>query len=267
MLSVLYITELASENMNEQKLKEAFDNDGYVYVPEFLKGEALQELLSNIDRFIESIVPKMPRGTVYYEDLTRPETLKQIQRLHKHDPYFEKMYYGSCFEKLAEVLLGGPVSTEADNFQFFNKPPKEGLPTPPHQDGFYFKLNPCEAVTMWMALEEVDEENGCVRYVQGSHLRGMRPHGRSGTLGFSQGITDYGTDEDKANEIAFHAQAGDLLVHHAMMIHLAGANTSTTRTRKAIGTIYYSQRAKVDHEAKAAHQRKMNEELKEAGKI
>ena len=153
-------------------------------------------------------------------------------------------------EAVAAVLLGGEVNREANNSQYFNKPPKEGLATPPHQDGYYFKLEPCEALTMWLALEEVDEENGCVRYVKGSHLRGMRPHGRSGTLGFSQGITDYGTDEDKANEIGFHAQAGDLLVHQAMMIHLAGANTSSTRTRKAIGTIYYSQRAKVDHEAK-----------------
>ena len=120
---------------------------------------------------------------------------------------------------------------------------------------------------MWLALEEVDEANGCVRYVKGSHQRGMRPHGLSGTLGFSQGITNYGTNEDKANETTFHAQAGDLLIHHAMMIHLAGANTSTTRTRKAIGMIYYSQNAKVDHEAKAVHQHKVTENLKSTGRI
>jgi len=32
---------------------------------------------------------------------------------------------------------------------------------------------------MWMALEPVDEGNGCVRYVQGSHLKGMRPRGKT----------------------------------------------------------------------------------------
>ena len=230
-----------NEKTNERGWKEAFDREGYVHIPGFLKGEALQELLNKINGFIETVVPKLPREAVYYEDINRPETLKQIQRLHDHDPYFEKMYYGSRFENLAEVLLGGPVSREANNFQYFNKSPKEGLPTPPHQDGYYFKLKPCEALTMWLALEEVDEENGCVRYVEGSHLRGMRPHGRSGTLGFSQGITDYGTGEDRAHEKSFHAYPGDLLVHHAMMIHLAGPNTSISRTRKAIGMIYYSQ--------------------------
>jgi ectoine hydroxylase-related dioxygenase (phytanoyl-CoA dioxygenase family) len=49
--------------------------------------------------------------------------------------------------------------------QYFNKPPSVGQPTPPHQDGYYFMLDPCEAVTMWFALDEVDEENGRMRYV------------------------------------------------------------------------------------------------------
>jgi len=254
-----------NEKEKQHELKAGFERDGYVFIPGFLKSDALQELLSNVDRYLETIIPKLPHGTVLYEDINRPETLKQTGKLHRHDKYFEKLYYESRFEKLAEVLLGGPLSKEADNFQYFNKPPKEGLPTPPHQDGYYFKIEPCEAVTMWLALEEVDEENGCVRYVKGSHQRGMRPHGLSGTLGFSQGITNYGTNEDKANEIKFHAQAGDLLIHHAMMIHLAGANTSTTRTRKAIGMIYYSQNAKVDHEAKAAHEAKAVHQLKVGG--
>ena len=256
--------------MNEKEkheLKADFERDGYVFIPGFLKGDTLRELLSNIDRYLETIVSKMPREKVYYEDINRPGTLKQVLGLHIYDKYFERLYYGNRFEKLAEILLGSSLSREADNFQYFNKPPKEGLPTPPHQDGYYFKIKPCEAVTMWLALEEVDEENGCVRYVKGSHQRGMRPHGLSGTLGFSQGITNYGTNEDKANETTFHAQAGDLLIHHAMMIHLAGANTSTTRTRKAIGMIYYSQNAKVDHEAKAVHQHKVTENLKSTGRI
>lgn len=49
------------------------------------------------------------------------------------------------------------------------KPPRIGKGTPPHQDGYYFMLEPNEAVTMWMALEDVNEENGCVRYVKESH--------------------------------------------------------------------------------------------------
>ena len=120
---------------------------------------------------------------------------------------------------------------------------------------------------MWLALDEVDEENGCVRYVLGSKERGMRPHGRTQTLGFSQGITDYGLPEDQANEVALPAQPGDLLVHHAMTIHRADGNHSKTRHRRALGFIYYSEQAQEDESAHAAYQKKLSEELAQSGKI
>ena len=134
-------------------------------------------------------------------------------------------------------------------------------------DGYYFKLDPCEAVTMWLTLEPVDLENGCVRYVPGSHRRGMRPHGRTQTLGFSQGIIDYPQLEDTAAEVPMPAAAGDLLAHDAMTIHRADGNASATRTRRALGFIYYSERAKEDRETQEAYQRQLAADLREAGKI
>lgn len=153
------------------------------------------------------------------------------------------------------------------NMQYFNKPPGIGQPTPPHQDGYYFMLEPCEAVTMWFALDDVDEENGCVRYVRGSHRRGMREHARTQTLGFSQGIVDYPTDTDRECEITFPAKPGDLLVHDAMTIHRADGNRSATRSRRALGFIYYSERAREDADAHAAYQRNLAEDMKAVGKI
>ena len=141
-----------------------------------------------------------------------------------------------------------------------------GWDTPPHQDGYYFRLEPNEAVTMWLALEDVDEENGCVRYVPGSHKLGMRPHGMTGTLGFSRGITDYGP-EDVHKEVFFPTKAGDLLVHHSLTIHRADGNSSLSRTRKAIGLIYYAEKAKQDVKAVEAHRRQLTRDLKAQDKI
>ena len=81
--------------------------------------------------------------------------------------------------------------------KFFSKPPG-GRATPEHQDGAYFKLDRLEAVrrwhavtamlcqvTLWLALDRVDGENGCLQYRVRSHKTGLLPHTRSGTLGFS----------------------------------------------------------------------------------
>ncbi len=178
--------------------------------------------------------------------------------------FFVKLTFYSVLEALAEFLMHDKAL--AQNLQYFNKPPGVGRPTPAHQDGYYFMLNPCAALTMWLALEPVDEENGCVRYLPGSHRRGVRPHSRTTTLGFSQGISDYG-DEDRAAEQSIVAEPGDLLVHHAMTIHRANGNQSATRTRKAIGLVYYGASAKEDKAAKAAYQEKLTREMTAAGRI
>jgi phytanoyl-CoA hydroxylase len=81
----------------------------------------------------------------------------------------------------------------------------------------------------------------------------MRPHGRTQTIGFSQSITDYGTPEDEANVIACPANPGDVLIHHCMTIHSANANTSSFRSRKALGLIYFGASAQPDLEAREAY--------------
>lgn len=256
------------DDLNEKRqkeLRESFLKDGFIFFPGFLNQNEIDSVNKKIQEFIAQKVSEMPTDQVYYEDKSDENTLKQLQQLFKYDPFFYDMMFGSRFEKLASILLDDEVIGK--NIQYFNKPPKIGKPTPAHQDGYYFMLEPNEAVTMWMALEPVDEENGCVRYVKGSHKKGMREHGRTQTLGFSQGITDFGTEEDLANEVFFPTQAGDLLVHHSLTIHRADGNSTTDRTRKAMGFIYYAAKAKEDKKAHEEYAKKLAQELAQKEKI
>ncbi len=234
--------------------REQFEQNGFVAVPGFLDPSEVATCNRELERFIAEVVPSLPPEHAFYEDRDAPSTLKQLQSLHEHDPWFAELMNGKP-RALAEQLLGSEVT--AENMQFFNKPPGIGQLTPPHQDAYYFKLDPPDALTMWMALEEVDEENGCVRYVRGSHLKGLRPHGPTGTLGFSQGMTDFGTAEDDAEEQVMPASPGDLLAHHALTIHRADGNSSSTRSRRALGFIFYSVNAKQDDTAREAYHRQL----------
>jgi phytanoyl-CoA hydroxylase len=186
----------------------------------------------------------------FYEDREKLGTLKQLQSMHVHDRWFGD-FFGGRVRQLAEELLG--VEVVGRNMQFFNKPPGIGRPTPPHQDGYYFKIDPPSAVTMWLALDLADEDNGCVRYVKASHRKGMRPHTLTETLGFSQGVSDFGTSEDEVNEVAVTAAPGDLLAHHALTIHRADRNCSARRNRRALGCIFYSVEAVEDLVAEAGY--------------
>ena len=243
--------------------KSSFEEDGFIAVPGFCEADELESIESALTRFIDEVLPTLPSEEVFYEDKGDQTTLKQIQRMHEHDEFFAAFFERKPAQ-LAEVLLGEPVIGK--NMQYFNKPPGIGKATPAHQDGQYFMLQPCHALTMWMALDRVDEENGCVRYLRGSHHDGLRPHERTQTLGFSQGIMNYGKNEPR-EEVPCLAQPGDLLAHHALTIHRADANLSPTRSRRALGFIFYVESAREDKVAHGAYQKHLAAEMSAAGKI
>ena len=220
--------------MHDSSLKETFDTDGFVVIRGFLPPDELGRLKDNLDRYIREVVPHLPDGDAFYDDKSRPETLKQMNRIQQ-DPFFAEYLRHPLWSAAAESLLG--ESAWVHGAEWFNKPPNTNHVTPPHQDNYYFCLTPPKVLTMWLALDEVDEENGCLRYVKGSHLRGLRPHHRTQTLGFSQGIADY-TETDIAEETPIPAQPGDILIHHGNTIHRANANRSTTRHRRSFGMVF-----------------------------
>lgn len=245
------------------ELKQYFDRDGYVAIKGFLDETQSSELLSQTQRFIKEVVPIIPVEEVYYENKTNQLTLKQVQKIHDYDDYYLKLATSHEVVSLAEKLLGGPVTLK--NMQYFNKVPRIGQGTPAHQDGYYFKIKPQQAITMWLSLGDADEKNGAVCYIPGSHKMGMRQHNTTKMLGFSQGISDWSVDDDES-EIQMRAQAGDLLVHHSLTIHRANANQSEN-SRQSVGFIFYRQDVVEDKAAHDSYKAKLNEKLAAQGKI
>ncbi len=241
-------------------LKTDFDRDGFVVVRNFLPSAELAELQANLDRYIRDIVPTLPPADAFYEDRDRPETLKQLQRLDR-DPFFAEYQRNRRWTELAETLLGEPAAS--DQPEWFNKPAGTNHVTPPHQDNFYFCLTPPSVLTIWLALERVDAENGCLRYVVGSHDRGIRPHAKSKILGFSQGLTDYSTD-DFTRERAALLAPGDAVAHHGLTIHRADANLSPSRPRPSFALVFKAlstQRDQAAYERYLASAKQQHQEM------
>ena len=231
--------------MKYAKYRAVFERDGFVVIPQFMSGEAFDELTSNLDRYIREVVPGLPDSDAFYQDRSRLETLKQMQHMSV-DPFFSNYRTNPQWAEMAHSLLGEPAN--AQGTEWFNKPPGTVHPTPPHQDNYYFNLTPPSVLTAWLALDPVDRENGCLRYVKGSHLSGIRPHGSTSVLGFSQGVADYGPD-DEAKEAVIELQPGDLAIHHGETIHRADPNTSATRSRRAFAMVWRGDSCRLDEEA------------------
>lgn len=249
--------------MNYEQYCPAFERDGFVIVRQFLAPAELDELRSELDRYIRDVVPGLPDSHAFYEDRSRPDTLKQMQYM-TDDPFFASRVREPKWVALATTLLGEEANSQG--CEWFNKPAGSSRPllTPPHQDNYYFNLKPPQALTIWVALDPVDRGNGCLRYVAGSHLVGLRPHATSQVIGFSQGIVDYGP-QDEAREVQILLQPGDAVVHHCELIHRAEPNTSTTRSRRAFAMVFRGVSCQVDEAGYQRYSEQVKKQHREKG--
>jgi len=140
---------------------------------------------------------------------------------------------------LDDAVLGLVESLYGPDFHFFVshficKPGVDGRRVPWHEDSAYWKgiLEPMEALTIWLAIDESTEENGCMKLVPRSHLTGRK------------GFSDYeGVDTETSvfpTEIETQQQRSDRAVpitlkpnqcsiHDARMIHGSEPNISGKR--------------------------------------
>lgn len=236
--------------MSQDSRKSDYDRDGFIVVRSFLSDTELSELRQELDRYISDVVPSLPETAAFFHDQTQPQSLKQLQHMGC-DPFFEACRSHPEWSALAHELIG--EECHAQEPEWFNKPPQTDHITPPHQDNYYFCLGPPNVATLWLALDPVDSENGCLTYVAGSHRLGIRPHGATQVLGFSQGITDYG-DDDRTREVAIDLNPGDLIAHHGETIHRADANRSKDRQRRAFAMVFRGVSCQRDNDAYARYE-------------
>ncbi len=116
------------------------------------------------------------------------------------------------------------------NSHLFAKSSQDNRAVPWHQDGRYWgAINPLRAVTLWVALDDATAENGAVRYFPGSHRLGARAHAATedNALVLNHALEDKPTDfaDTKVNAL----RAGQVSLHHPLLIHGSPANTSNAR--------------------------------------
>ncbi|MCW5773815.1 MAG: phytanoyl-CoA dioxygenase family protein [Rhodospirillaceae bacterium] len=97
-----------------------------------------------------------------------------------------------------------------------------------HQDLPHWNLVPDEAITAWVALSDVNEANGCVRVVPGTHRGGSRASDAVAdpTNLLSAGLEFTVSDQEAAQAAPMLLKAGQFSLHHGMIVHGSGANVT-----------------------------------------
>ena len=124
-------------------------------------------------------------------------------------------------------LLGDDVIGWGSHY--FCKMPHDGKAVSWHQDASYWPLTPSKTVTVWLAIDDADCENACMRFLAGSHL---------------QGQLDFRTSEDDEDNVLNQTvedierfgdpvevvlKAGEISIHSDLLLHGSEANNSDRR--------------------------------------
>jgi ectoine hydroxylase-related dioxygenase (phytanoyl-CoA dioxygenase family) len=116
--------------------------------------------------------------------------------------------------------------------QFLAKPPRDGAPTYWHQDEGYWGRNLFDrGITCWMPLHDVDENNGCMHFIDRGHHDGVLIHRQPAHI---QSDLLY-CEPDLARVVACPIHAGSVTFHHGKTPHMTPANLSG-EWRRAVAT-------------------------------
>ena len=111
---------------------------------------------------------------------------------------------------------------------FFAKPANKPGFVSWHQDANYWGLEPHDVLTAWIAFTPSLRENGCMRIIPGSHLKGSLEHkdtfSKDNLLTRGQEIS-VEVDEKEAKDIIL--SPGQMSLHHVSIVHGSDPNTSS----------------------------------------
>ena len=167
-----------------------------------------------------------PMGEENYETqrsapITDPlDAVNKMNVPSRYDTVFRKFVRSPKIVDIVADLMGANIKLYYD--QVFAKPPYARA-NRYHQDSVFWGFFASNfQITCQLLLDDATLENGCVRFIPGSHNFGL----------VNWDHLPYMLTEDVlAQEVAVPLTAGDATFHHSLALHCSGPNTTPYRRR------------------------------------
>lgn len=224
-----------------QKSILAYEDNGYIKLANYLSHAQVDEVNAAIERGLASKELRFKNGNKIMFAIHQFDVLKEIGLNDELTTFLS-------------ALLGG----EAILFQSINF--IQGSEQPTHSDSIHMTTFPLGGLLgVWIALEDITEENGPLHYYPGSHKlpyylnSDYDNEGNALFLGnksykaYEQMIDKKIASSQLKKEI-FLAKKGDVLIWHANLFHGGEPHINKDKTRKSMVFHYYQSNSICYHE-------------------
>ena len=187
--------------------REQYQRDGFLCPIEFLDDAEISAYRSEFDT-LEKIEGK-------------ENSIIALKGRHFDQPFIWNIATEPKLLDWIETLIGPNILLLSTNF--FCKYPggDDGHYVAWHQDVAYWGLEPADAITAWIAIDDSNLSNGCMEVIPGTHLTPSLVHGKSdrpnNLLASNQAIPPSELNLSAAQ--AFELQAGQMSIHDGALVH------------------------------------------------
>jgi len=199
-------------SLNAKQLKD-YEDQGFVAPVDILTLEEATKIKEEIE----------------YIEKKWPDELVGLGRNNVHyiSPIFDQVCHNSKILDAVESIIGKDILVGGTTL-FIKDPDKKGFVSW-HQDAKYIGFEPYNWVTAWLAITDANEENGCMRMWSGSHKEKIKDHkdtyDENNLLTRGQTVQNVPIEKTTPNVL----KAGQLSLHHPMIVHGSGPNKSNQR--------------------------------------
>ena len=146
--------EQSCKTLTTEQVKH-YNENGYVSNLEIFSKREADDLREYFDALLEEAIEA--GGDSY-----------SISTAHfKHAKVYDLLKHSTIVNYVKDILGENVVGWGS---HFFCKMPHDGKAVSWHQDASYWPLTPSKTATVWLAIDDADTENACMRFIPQSHL-------------------------------------------------------------------------------------------------
>ena len=216
---------------------EFYQENGFVKVDNVLTSEEVEELRTYIDEVMNndgqrSVQTDVAEGGYY-------KVLNQRVNTWRDHGGIAKFVLSMRLAGMANQLNGNKGIRLFHDHALL-KMPHDSKETPWHQDFPFWPMQNAGALSIWLTLDDVDEQNGCMKFLPKTHqLKDLEAVSLVDAKDIFKDAKEKGEVLDKNQAVSVPMKAGSCTFHNGLTFHYAHSN-QTDKPRRVLAIIYMS---------------------------
>lgn len=210
-------------------MKREYDEQGFTCARQLFSAEEAAMYRDHFTALRES--GSFPGDMAGFDTTSEDPLLRYPRMIHMHrwDNLSKEWLLSDRIRGVLRALFGAdPLALQS--MLYFKPAGARGQAM--HQDNHFLRVQPGTCIAAWMALDDCDEENGCLNFVPGSHqLPLLCQEPADTTLSFTEEEVRI---PEGTQTVPATLKAGDVLFFHGMLIHGSFPNVSADRFRRSL---------------------------------